>query len=260
MPRLKQFPTPSGWHCVADRFGTVRRALAATPAPLAIAAAIAAALALAQSGAKGQIVSTPAVAGDALTRYRAALDRLKPLGNIVFMYVESRSGPTRALEEEHRVYRRADGEERNETTAVNGAQVVPAIVRYSSKPVWPYDVHSFVVDTSEYNVVRLSNAVVGGKRALAFSTVRTTTGDFSVTGLYLDPLRYLPVRETFAVTGGGCTGTGTIDFAPVGGRWLPASVSVSCSVTQDEASFKEKITFSDYTFVQTLPPDVFGGR
>jgi len=195
-----------------------------------------------------------------LTRYHAELVALPPLGNVVFRYSESRSGPTRAIAEEHRVYRRDDGEERNETTTVNGTQVVPAIVRFVSQPVWPYDVREFVVDSPTYNVLPLGTTVVGGRRALGFSTVRATPGDFAITGLYLDTARYLPLRETFEVSGGGCAGSGSIDFGPVGSQWLPSLASVTCSVAPDGTSFKESITFSEYAFPATLPPDVFGGR
>ncbi len=218
-------------------------------------------MAVAVACAPAAAPAQPTPAADlALTRYQTALVALPPIGNIVFRYSESRSGPTRALAEEHRVYRRDDGEERNETTAVNGAKVVPAIVRFSSQPVWPYDVREFTVDGPTYNVLPLGTTVVGGKRAFGFSTVRATPGDFAITGLYLDTVRYLPLRETFEVSGGGCAGSGSIDFGPVGAHWLPTTASVSCAVAPNAAAFKESISFSEYAFPETLPPDVFGGR
>jgi hypothetical protein len=219
--------------------------------------AIAMAVACVPSAATAQ--PTPA-ADTVLTRYQTALETLPTMGNVVFRYSESRSGPTRALAEEHRVYRRDDGEERNETTAVNGVQVIPAIVRFSSEPVWAYDVREFRVDSPAYNVLPLGTTVVAGKRAFGFSTVRATPGDFAITGLYLDTARYLPLRETFEVSGGGCAGSGSIDFGPVGAQWLPTTVSVGCAVAPNGAAFKESIAFSEYAFPETLPPDVFGGR
>jgi hypothetical protein len=225
-----------------------------------LAAAVALVLA-SVSGSNAAASAEPSPATDiTLTRYQATLEALPPIGNVVFRYSETRSGPTRALAEEHRVYRRDDGEERNETVAVNGTQVVPAIVRFSSKPVWPYDVREFVVDSPTYNVLPLGTTVVGGKRAFGFSTVRATPGDFAITGLYLDTVRYLPLRETFEVSGGGCAGNGSIAFGPVGEHWLPTSASVSCAVAPDQAAFKESITFTEYVFPETLPPDVFGGK
>jgi len=243
MRQLPPYPTRSGRSCVADR---------------RIAAALLLACALVPFVRTEAHAAPPS--DDALTRYRVALTALPPLRNIVFRYTESRSGPTRALAEEHRVYRRADGEERNETIAVNGVEVVPAIVHYASKPIWPYDVRQFAVYTLTYNVLAQGQTVVSGKRAYGFSTVLTTPGDFAVTGLYLDVARYLPLRETFTVTGGDCRGNGSIDFAPFGPAWLPTTASVTCSVAQDNSTFKESIVFHDYAFVQVLPPDVFGGR
>lgn len=194
----------------------------------------------------------------ALAEYRAALNRLPPLGNIVFQYSEVRSGPARVLSEEHRVYRSAGGSERNETIAVNGLPVVPALARLSTSDAWPYDVRRFVVDETEYNVMYLGATTVSGKRVVGFSMVRTTPGDFAVTGLYLDPTRHLPVRVTFEAGGGGCRGSGSIDFARVDSRWLPVVVTASCAVVPSGESFRETIKFSAYQFPQVIPPDVFG--
>ena len=201
----------------------------------------------------------PAVTLTPLSAYHDALAALPPLGNIAFQYSEVRSGPTRTIEEEHSVYRSGDGNERNETVAVNGTPVVPALVRLSASDVWAYDVRRFDVDESEYNVMSLGVVTVTGKRALGFSTVRTTPGDFSITGLYLDLRSRLPLRETFEVQGGGCAGSGTIDFEPVAATWLPIAVSVSCTVGSGGDTFKESIHFSGYRFPRVIPPDVFTG-
>jgi hypothetical protein len=200
--------------------------------------------------------TTPSDSG--LAAYRAALDALPTPGAMVFQYTESRIGPSRALAEVHRVYRGADGEERNETISVDGEPVVPAIAHFSQSAIWPYDVRAFAVQDPDYVVMALGPAVVNGKRTSSFSTVRATVGDFSVTRLYLDPLRHLPVRETFNATGSDCTGSGSIDFGPVDRRWMPTTVAVSCSVASGGATFKETIKFGDYRFLSALPSDVFG--
>ncbi len=198
--------------------------------------------------------------GDALLdRYRAALLSLPPLRDMVFQYTESRTGPTRTLVEEHRVYRRADGAERNETIGVNGSAVIPAIVRFSAATQWPYDVRAFAVDAIDYTVLPIGAAIVGGHKALGYSVVRTTTGEFAITHLFLDERRALPLRETFDVSGGGCAGTGTIDFAPSAAAWLPSSARVSCTVADSGGTFRESIVFHDYAFPPALPPDVFQG-
>ena len=207
-------------------------------------------------------VPLPSASGPSATRpierYRAALAALPPLSDMVFQYSESRTGPTRTLVELHRVYRRVDGAERNETIAVNGETVVPAIVHYSTRAQWPYDVRAFAVSSDEYDLMAIGPKLVNGKRAYGISAVRTTTGDFSVTGLFLDETAWLPLRETFSVTGSGCTGTGSIDFGRAGGTWLPTSTQVSCTVGTGGATFKESIAFSGYTFPPSLPPEIFG--
>jgi hypothetical protein len=197
--------------------------------------------------------------GDAaLAKYRAALATLTPEGAVVFQYVESRSGPTRALSEMHRVYRDEAGDERNETIAVDGEPVVPALVRITNSPTWAYDPREFAVDAADYDAMPLGSATIAGKKALSFSTVRSSVGDFSVTGLYLDPIRFEPVRETFDAAGDGCDGTGTIDFAIVDRRLMPTVVTVTCKVMPGGSTFQETIRFSDYRFLRSLPSGVFG--
>lgn len=237
----------------------LRRRLSAAVALVALVASAGAA-----SGQPDPTTPTPIplASGSSATRpidrYRAALAALPPLKDMVFQYSESRTGPTRTLVELHRVYRRVDGAERNETIAVNGATVVPAIVHYSTRPDWPYDVRAFAVTADGYNLMPIGPKLVDGKRAYGISAVRTTTGDFSITGVYLDETSWLPLRETFSVTGSGCTGTGSINFARGGRMWLPTSTQVSCTVGTGGATFKESIAFSSFTFPPSLPPDIFG--
>jgi hypothetical protein len=135
---------------------------------------------------------------------------------------------------------------------------VPALRRFLKSDPWPYDVRRFVVDGSLYNILYLGVTRVAGKTAIGFSTVRATVGDFSVTGLYLDAVRSLPVRETFDTEGGGCRGSGSIDFGPANAHWLPLTVTVSCTVVRGGPPFIETIRFSNYRFPQAIPPDVFG--
>ena len=204
-------------------------------------------------------IGAPQSADVALAMYRAALDALPEIGNVVFEYTESRIGPSRALAEVHRVYRSAEGDERNETISVDGASIVPAISQFSVSAQWPYDVRALAVDAADYEVMPLGPATVDGRRVLSYSAVRTSVGDFAVTHLYLDPLRHLPVREGFTSSGGGCSGSGTIDFGPVDRRWMPTEVSVSCTVSEGGAVFKETIKFAGYRFLAALPSDVFSG-
>jgi hypothetical protein len=194
--------------------------------------------------------------------YRNALLARKTPVNMEFEYTVTRSGPNRIVTERHRVYWTATGVERNDTIEVNGTPVVPAISRMLHRAAWPYDVGQFAVSTDEYDVVPAGVAVVTGRKAYVFIVTRGAPSDFMLKALYVDVKSRLPLRQTFSVAGAGCQGSGSIDFAPTGGYWLPSFVSVVCTAPQQGATppdiFKESIRFGGYAFPATIPPDVFG--
>lgn len=179
-----------------------------------------------------------------------------------FEYTVTRSGPTLIRTEQHRVYWTAAGLERNDTIAVNATPLVPARTRLLRRTAWPYDVGQFAVSTDDYAIVPGGATVVAGRKAYAFALTRNAQADFMLTALYLDASTRLPLRQTFAVSGVDCQGSGRIDFSPFGGYWLPSFVSVVCTGAPQAASppavFKEAIRFSAYSFPVTIPPDVFG--
>ena len=208
------------------------------------------------------IVASPQAA---LSAYREAVATLPMPSNLTFEYLVTRSGPTRIITEEHRVYRDGAGRERNETIAVNGTKVVPTIAQVFRHAEWPYGAEKFIVSAAAYDVTFTGQGVVRGRRVYGFSAKRFRKSDFEVNGLYLDASRFLPVRETFTVLGKGCEGTGSVDFVPVREFWLIVSISASCvsslrgSTSQDAPPpFRERIRFSKYAFPKTLPPQVFG--
>lgn len=194
--------------------------------------------------------------------YRTALANRKTPLNMEFEYTVTRSGPNRIVTEQHRVYWTASGLERNDTIAVNGTPVVPARSRLLHRTSWPYDVAQFVVSTDEYDVARPVVSNVAGRKAYVFTVTRATQADFMITSLYLDASSRLPLRETYAVAGSNCQGSGSIDFLPTGGYWLPIFVSVVCTGSVQSASpspvYKEAIRFANYRFPAAIPPDVFG--
>ena len=194
--------------------------------------------------------------------YRSALAIRKIPANMEFEYTVTRSGPNRIVTEQHRVYWSAQGVERNDTIEVNGTPLVPAHSRLLRRTTWPYDVGQFAVSTDEYAVARPIVASVAARRAYVFTLTRTTQADFMITSLYVDAAIRLPLRETFVVAGSNCQGSGSIDFLPTGGYWLPIFVSVVCTGSGAGASpppvYKEAIRFSSYSFPTAIPPDVFG--
>lgn len=194
-----------------------------------------------------------------LDAYRSAVATVKRPAFVEFDYTHTRSAPNRIVTELHRVYRTQDGQERNDTVMINGTAIVPAVTHILHRPVWPYDVGQFIVSADDYDIAPAAAAVVSGRKALGFKLTRKASANFMLKNLYVDPRRYLPVRETFAVTGADCSGDGIISFGAAGQYWLPTSVQVTCSaaVTNGPAVFKESIRFSNYAFPKAIPADVF---
>ena len=191
--------------------------------------------------------------------YRSALASLKRPPFVEFTYTHTRSGPSRIVTEEHRVYRTLDGQERNDTVMVNGTPIVPAASRILHRPVWPYDVAQFAPSPDDYDVSLAAPAFVSGRKALALKLARRTAADFTLKDLFFDPRRFLPLRETFSVTGGNCSGDGLINFGPASEYWLPTSIQVTCTAQTPSgpAVYKESIRFSNYAFPNAIPADVF---
>jgi hypothetical protein len=196
-----------------------------------------------------------------LDSYRQALAIRKIPEFMEFGYTVTRSGPGRIVTEQHRVYWANPGEERNDTIAVNGTPVVPAPSQVLHRASWPYDASQFTVSPDDYDAVPAGISVIAGRKAYAFALVRSSSADFMLKSLYVDAKTRLPLRQTFAVAGADCEGSGAIDFGPVGAYWLPTFISVLCTQAGSGASpapvFKESIRFTSYQFPSSIPADVF---
>ncbi|HEY5093593.1 MAG TPA: hypothetical protein VII69_00590 [Candidatus Eremiobacteraceae bacterium] len=233
---------------------------------------IAAALAISILQAPGDIATpvgeTPVPPADALVaRYQRAIQVLKQPPNMVVEYTQTRSGPTRVVTENHRIYRDADGNERNETTAINGLAVPRARVSIYIRPSWAYGADKFFVDPESYQIALRGAVDVDGRKGYDYAVVMKDAGAFAVTDLELDAKTAMPLRERFVATSSTCAATGSIDFGPTGGYWLPKIVSVTCPLLAAPeaadlipagASYRDTIRFSSYSFPNALPAQVFG--
>ncbi len=208
---------------------------------------------------------------DALSDYRFALSRLPRPQNMVFRYAQTRSGPTRVVTEQHLVYFNSRGPERNETTSFNGVSIVPVIVRIFSRAPWPYWADRFAASGEVYNADFNGLGIVSRRHVYSFRLSRPTPADFTLTGLEIDSVRYLPVRETFDVKTPGCSGAGWISFTAAARYWLPEAVSVDCTPpgggAQPAASagggpikFRESLRFFGWQFPAIIPAQVFGPK
>ncbi len=234
-----------------------------------IAAVVAAvALALPQAASVVPSADTSASAADALyARYRIAIPSMKQPANMVVEYTQTRSGPLRVVTENHRLYRDADGHERNETTAINGVPATRPRVSIYTRATWTYSADKFLVDTDSYQVAPRGPVNVNGRKGYAFAVVMKEATAFAVTDLEIDARTALPVLERFVAGTPTCSATGSIEFGPVGGYWLPKIVSVTCAVVASPdaavlsppaASYRDTIRFSSYSFPNAIPAQVFG--
>ncbi|HKW44019.1 MAG TPA: hypothetical protein VJN22_00090 [Candidatus Eremiobacteraceae bacterium] len=210
----------------------------------------------------------PFIGSDALlARYRVAIQVLKQPANMVVEYTQTRSGPTRVVTENHRLYRDGQGHERNEITAINGVPAIPAKVSIYTRSAWTYSADKFFVDPDLYQVALRGRLDVNGRKSVAYAAVMKDAGAFAVTDLELDPKTALPLRERFVAASPTCSATGSIDFGFSGGYWLPRIVSVTCPVVLSPdaaaaipptAAYRDTIRFSSYSFPAEIPAQVFG--
>lgn len=209
-----------------------------------------------------------------LDRYQTLMPNIKQPLVMVFEYTRTRSGPTRVVTENHRVYRDAAGHERNETIAINGSPLAPPTVRTYARADWPYGADKFFVDATAYAVEPKGVELVNGHKAYIYAAVLKDPASFAVTELDLDVRTALPLRERFTATNGACASTGSIEFGRAGVYWMPTIVGVSCplpaaapatlstaaaaTAAPATALNRDTIRFSAYSFPTAIPPQVFG--
>jgi hypothetical protein len=199
--------------------------------------------------------ATQVAPAKALAKYRAAMADLPKPANMVFTYYETRSGPTRIVSGMHRVYRDRDGNQRNDTLAVNDFPIRPPRTQTFVRASWPYFADQFAVMSADYDVKFAGVAVVTGRRAYVYTVKRLEPAGFAVNELALDPSSGLPLRELYTVSTRDCAGSGAIDFMQIGDYVLPSSVWAACTMS-GTGQFKDWIRFSNYSFPAAIPQEV----
>jgi hypothetical protein len=208
----------------------------------------------APSAAEGAVSPAAAAAAKALAQYHALMIALQKPANMVFMYSETRTGPTRIVSGVHRVYRDKDGNQRNDTIAIDDSPVRPPETQTFVRAIWPYFPDQFDVPASDYDVTSAGTAFVNGHKAFLYRTNRLSPAAFAITELAVEPGTGIPLRELFAVSTRDCDGTGQIEFTQIGSYLLPSSVAAQCTEGSDQ--FKHVIKFSDYSFPAAIPQEV----
>jgi hypothetical protein len=188
-----------------------------------------------------------------LDRYEEALRALKVPPLVSFTYSLEQAG-ARNTEQQHRVYR-SGSLERDETLGVDGQRAARPLVRiYRGRPD-RYEV-DLVAPTRERYEFRLAATRRDGRHVdYVYRTTAKTSRAFSVTGVVIDGVRFLPKWIAFRAQSERANGQGAIEYALVGRYWLPVS-ALAQGTTAGIAS-RERIVFSLYRFPLSLPDSTF---
>ena len=188
-----------------------------------------------------------------LQRYEEALASLKTPPFVIFEYSVEQSG-LRNLEQVHRVYRSA-ARERDETLRVNGTPLKPPAVRVLQGPD-RYDVARLAPKPGDYTFTFEKRAVVEGRPVYTFRSDIQKVAGFTVTRVDVDAERRLPRTRYLRSANGSTQGAGRVRYGPQGEYWLAAEASVEAR-TGAGKSARERITWAQYGFPQSLPASTF---
>jgi hypothetical protein len=188
-----------------------------------------------------------------LQRYALALDAVAVPKAVVFTYAVSQAGPSN-LEQRHVVYR-SGLDVRDETIAVDGVSLHRKrvhITRRSDR----YAVASLAPRTDAYQLLFLRTVHDGHHLDYVYeATPLARQGDATIDRVTIDGVSYLPRTLHFTTSSADARGTGAIDYAPAGKYWMPVLATVDATVNGKPA--RERITWSDYRFPESLPTSTF---
>jgi hypothetical protein len=188
-----------------------------------------------------------------LQRYAVAIDTVEQPKAVIFTYTLSQAGPT-TIEERHVIYR-SGSEVRDETLAVDGISLIRKIVRFSHRED-RYAVARLAPRTTDYELL-FEGTVRDGRHAdyVYDATPLIRGGDAAIDSVTIDGVRFLPRSVHFTTQGLDAKGNAHVVYAAFGKYWMPVSADVDAVVNGKPA--RERLTWSDYSFPQSLPASVF---
>lgn len=188
-----------------------------------------------------------------LQRYMLAVDSVAQPKAVIFTYTVSQAGPTN-IEQRHEIYR-SGSDVRDETLAVDGVVLVHKVVRFSHRED-RYSILRIAPRTTNYEVLFL-RTIKDGRRIDYLYDVSgmIRSPDVTIDRVAIDGTRYLPRMVYFTTENGDAKGSARIEYAPFGKYWMPVVAEVSAVVGGKVA--RERITWSDYRFPDTLPASAF---
>jgi hypothetical protein len=211
-------------------------------------------LVLALIGATPPVGGAPLDSQLALERYELEMSTLKPPKAVIFTYTVSQAGAL-AIEQRHRIYRSGQ-DVRDETLAVDGTPLVQKVVRISQRPD-RYDITRIAPRTSGYTMLFLHAQPQGSRLDYVYEVkpLVTPASGFVVTRLTIDGDTFLPRSVAFTASSGDTQGTGELQYGKSGKYWVPLVASVTADVKGKPT--RERITWSDYRFPESLPRSTF---
>ncbi|HET6276104.1 MAG TPA: hypothetical protein VFE16_09270 [Candidatus Cybelea sp.] len=188
-----------------------------------------------------------------LQRYTIALAGLTAPKVVVYSYTVAQVGPS-DIEQRHQIYR-SGTDVRDETLAVDGIPLSRKVVHFSRRED-RYTVDRFAPRTDAYELLFLGTAKDGHHLDYVYeATPLSHPAGAWIDRIAIDGLRFLPRAVHFHSNGLDAAGTGNIEFAPFGRYWMPVAASAQAHVKGKPA--RERITWSDYRFPESLPPSTF---
>jgi hypothetical protein len=188
-----------------------------------------------------------------LQRYALALSALTTPKVVVYSYTVSQVGPSN-IEQHHRIYR--DGMDvRDEILSVDGIPLSKKVVRFSHHED-RYTAERFAPRSDTYELLFLGTARDGRHLDYVYeATPLSRPSGAWIDRLTIDGANFLPRIVHFRSSGLDVTGTGDIQFGAFGKYWMPVMVDAQARVKGKQA--RERITWSDYRFPESLPPSTF---
>jgi hypothetical protein len=188
-----------------------------------------------------------------LTRYALAIDAVPVPKNVVFTYTVSQIGPSN-IDQRHTIFR-SGADIRDETLSVDGITLSRKTVHFSKRED-PYAVTHLAPRTVSNQVLFLRAFREGAHTAYEYEvTPLLRQPGATVYRMTIDGTRFLPRSVWFHTSSGRAKGEGQIVYAPFGRYWLPVLATVNANVNGKPA--RERITWGDYRFPETLPPSTF---
>jgi hypothetical protein len=188
-----------------------------------------------------------------LERYALAIAAVTTPKVVVYSYTVSQVGPTN-IEQHHRIYR-SGTEVRDETLSVDGIPLSRKIVRFSRHQD-RYTVERFAPRTDAYELLFAGTAKDGRHLDYVYeATPLSKPSGAWIDRVTIDGVNFLPRVVHFHSSGLDVEGSAEIEFGPFGKYWMPSMAAAQARVKGKPA--RERISWSDYRFPQSLPPSTF---